>query len=396
MHEIKKMSIERIWGVGRTQKRPRNSKPRETAGALPLPNSLANMCVNIPRHRAQKKPLTFRKWQSGHGGFEAPRRSTPQNGGNVKLTYERFSDMKRIGGRIMNANERITNLLGLARTANAANNQAEAEKYFTQVLEQDPKISEAWLGKGKAVAWQSSLDNIRLHEALVLFKNAIAMAPDTDKQEVAELAIKEINEAAVTIYTMAEKHVKEFVTLPDAWNTYSSRLLQLIAALEEISDWTPNNKILLENIIHFSKVLIEGMQFDDPLDNNSHKVWQLTPDYENMLREKINITANKIKSIDPNYVPPNPQVKQPKEGCFVVTATMGNENDDIVICLRNFRDKILKRTTLGNVFISWYYKNGPYFAEKIRKSKTLRSLSYCFIVLPAFCIAKLLMDINNR
>ena len=49
----------------------------------------------------------------------------------------------------------ITNLLGLARTADVAGNDAEAETYYNRVLELDPTISEAWIGKGKSAGWQS-------------------------------------------------------------------------------------------------------------------------------------------------------------------------------------------------------------------------------------------------
>jgi Flp pilus assembly protein TadD len=45
----------------------------------------------------------------------------------------------------------VQNLVTLARAANDAGNDEEASALWTRVLEQDPKNSEAWVGKAKAV-----------------------------------------------------------------------------------------------------------------------------------------------------------------------------------------------------------------------------------------------------
>ena len=58
----------------------------------------------------------------------------------------------------------IANLLGMAKTAAMGGNNQEALSYFNRVLEIDPTVSEAWMGKGAAAAWQSNLVNIRLPE----------------------------------------------------------------------------------------------------------------------------------------------------------------------------------------------------------------------------------------
>lgn len=65
-----------------------------------------------------------------------------------------------------------SNLLHLARTAEAARNYAEAEIYYTRVLEYDITNPDVWIGKGVAAGWQASLANPRLEEVAACFQNA--------------------------------------------------------------------------------------------------------------------------------------------------------------------------------------------------------------------------------
>jgi len=51
--------------------------------------------------------------------------------------------------------------------------------------------------------------------------------------------------------------------------------------------------------------------------------------------------------------------------CFIATAVMDELRPDVFIGLRVFRDRKLKKTRLGRVFISFYYFFGPYAAKLI-------------------------------
>ena len=87
----------------------------------------------------------------------------------------------------------LSNLLGMARTASLAGNVSEAESYYNRVLELDPRNSEAWLGKGKSAAWQSSISNIRTNEMVVMFNHAIGTSDDTSRASVVESCVHEMN-----------------------------------------------------------------------------------------------------------------------------------------------------------------------------------------------------------
>lgn len=69
-------------------------------------------------------------------------------------------------------------------------------------------------------------------------------------------------------------------------------------------------------------------------------------------------------------------------GCFVATATLGDYDHPVVLDLREFRDTVLSKSLIGNLFIKFYYKIGPFPAKIISKSNLLRKLSFTIIIKP--------------
>lgn len=289
----------------------------------------------------------------------------------------------------------VANLLGMAKTASTAGNQTEAEIYFNRVLEIDPTISEAWVGKGKAAGWLSNLNHTRFSETLVAFGHAIAAAPNARKSDQARECLREVNLLVVTLYGMAHQHLLEFVALPNIWPEYVAQVAEMLGTLEQALVWDPVDKDTLENIVHLCKDNIQGIKYRDQFDNNLPKVRYLSPEYESLIRQKLETAAAALKILDPNYIPPLAQAKK-ADACFVVTATLGDESHPTVLCMRNFRDEWLVNRPGGKAFIAWYYTYGPIAADVIRNRIVLRVISYAFVIQPAALIAKMIMAIAKR
>jgi hypothetical protein len=289
----------------------------------------------------------------------------------------------------------LNNYLGLARTALRAGNGPEAEQYFNRVLEIDPTISEAWIGKGKAAAWQSSLANIRLAEMEVAFSHAIAMASDAERKSVVDLCVNEMNSLVVTLYGMARKYMLEYVSLDQTWVTYLSQISQLLAGLDTALSWDGSNQTTLKNIVHLCKDNIEGVAYRDQFDNNTPKSWHLSPQYEAQIQTKLDSASTQLRALDSTYSPPVLN-KQKADACFVVTATMGSPDHPYVTALRLFRDHELATRPIGRLFIKWYRKNGPKLAAVIADRPVLRHATLHLIVRPTATLALMVQRERER
>ncbi len=64
-----------------------------------------------------------------------------------------------------------------------------------------------------------------------------------------------------------------------------------------------------------------------------------------------------------------------RSGCFVASATYGDEDFVEVQFLRAFRDSILSRSQVGRAFISAYYHLGPYAAYVVERVPILKSVA---------------------
>ena len=121
--------------------------------------------------------------------------------------------------------DRIENYLMMAQNAYDASNQKEAENYCNKIIEIDPNNYKAWLLKGKAAGWQSTLRNLRIEEAVAAFNKALDNAPEDAIDEVKDEAGDETISLCVALMRLCcdnfakfpsednEKDIKQFVLL---------------------------------------------------------------------------------------------------------------------------------------------------------------------------------------
>ena len=60
--------------------------------------------------------------------------------------------------------------------------------------------------------------------------------------------------------------------------------------------------------------------------------------------------------------------------CFIATAAYGTPTAVEIDELRRFRDEYLRKSSIGNEFIEFYYENSPPLANFISEHETLRAI----------------------
>ncbi len=120
----------------------------------------------------------------------------------TKYSVEEAKKMMIEGTVRIDNSHMIVNYLEMARNAYQSSNNLEAESYANKVIELDPTNYKAWLIKGKAAGWQSTLINPRFAESVSAFSNAIAYAPEDEKNEITEDAKTEIRNLAMALISI--------------------------------------------------------------------------------------------------------------------------------------------------------------------------------------------------
>lgn len=110
----------------------------------------------------------------------------------------------------------VDNYLEMANNAYNADNNSEAESYCNKIIEIDPTNHKAWMLKGKAAAWQSSLQNSRVDEGVAAFVKAINNAPNDEKDNYIEEAKDQIKRLSVAMLSL---RANRFAKWPDEEET---------------------------------------------------------------------------------------------------------------------------------------------------------------------------------
>ncbi|MGN9235492.1 CFI-box-CTERM domain-containing protein [Atopobiaceae bacterium HCP3S3_D6] len=122
----------------------------------------------------------------------------------------------------------IANYYKMAESAYESSNQKEAENYCNKIIEIDPNNYKAWLLKGKAAGWQSTLTNIRIEESVNCFTKAVDNAPEDDKDRVKKEASQEIESLSTALMTMCCNNFAKFASEDNAASILNNlRLTQL-------------------------------------------------------------------------------------------------------------------------------------------------------------------------
>jgi DNA-directed RNA polymerase subunit RPC12/RpoP len=284
----------------------------------------------------------------------------------------------------------IANLVDLAEMAETSSNHEEAHKYWSQVLERDPKNVMAWIGKGIAAGWQSTLAAPRIAETVTCLRKALALK--IPSKELLQKAAVGGHGVAVGFYNLALQHHQQF---QQSTTQYSSGVLDLIGNAAQ--DAAHNKQMAIE----FANRAIASLELSCTVWQELDKTPQMALDIATMCQNLIATKALTPQALA-TYQGLQATVtawgkqhdsqwdqKTKKSACFVATATMGDINHPTVLLLRAFRDECLTRSCTGRRFINAYYSHGPRLADCIRHNVFLRRVSYVLLVAPMACAARL-------
>jgi tetratricopeptide (TPR) repeat protein len=300
----------------------------------------------------------------------------PDNRDSVKCMYCGTDVLVREAINLASGDTK--NFFVLAKAAEEAGNHAEAYAYFTKVLESDTHNSMAWAGKANSAGWQSNLIRSRLDEMLACYEKALGTAANDGMKEVVKLeAAASIFLVAKAFFDMSTEHAMEFVGVPSAKYEHIDRCKDIIRACEMAYVYDPDLDEIANFIVDICNRItrLTGLIADD----KSY--------FESVRSRHIsNVTSPQIAS-----------AAKTNSDCFVVAATMGNEQSGVVLLLRDFRDRVMRKSLVGRIFIDWYYRNGPIYASMIRDSLVKRTLSFLLIILPSAIAAGIyLLIVGNR
>lgn len=308
----------------------------------------------------------------------------PQCGGALQVPNDRDSVKCMYCGidvlvreAISLASINVNNFLVLARAAEKAENYVEAYDYFTKFLESNPKSSEAWVGKANSAGWQSNLIRNRFQEMLSCYENAINVAENEDIKNVIKIeAAISIVHVATSFFQMSTNHTIQFISVHASVFEHIDRCKDIVFACEKAYEYFPESDLAPNLIVticnRITNIIIASKK---------------DKDYFTFIRNKY------IKKVTSPEI-----IKAAKSGsdCFVVTATMGDDGSEVVLLMRKFRDNLLSKSFLGRNFISWYYKNGPKYANIIRQSFVKRLISFLLIVLPCAIFAAVILFVFDE
>jgi hypothetical protein len=88
-----------------------------------------------------------------------------------------------------------------------------------------------------------------------------------------------------------------------------------------------------------------------------------------------------------------PSIPPPSGGCFIATAAYGTPTAKQIDVLREFRDVVLLKSTLGSQFVALYYQFSPPIADFIAGNELLRTLVRELLVDPIVWVVEATGDI---
>ncbi len=150
--------------------------------------------------------------------------------------------------------DKIDNYLRMAQSAMDSSNNKEAEEYCNKIIEMDVNNYQAWLLKGKAAGWQSTIQNSRLSESASAFAKAIEAAPEEKKAGVIEESKAELTKLSNALITLRGNRFAKFPDKEEA-NGFSSDIASILRVMAQFIIQTKETIAVSELTEPFAQII---------------------------------------------------------------------------------------------------------------------------------------------
>lgn len=254
----------------------------------------------------------------------------------------------------------IKNYLEMVKLAVESEDVNTADTYITKILELDTNNYEAWFYRAKITGWGSSIANDKTKTAVVAAKKAISLAPDENKEEVAEELMNWITAQNLALVNIAK-------TISSDYTILNRLMLQWIDIVNEIPNLSAD---AIKKEIELCKNLCEQSKSAfGPIDRAIYATYFAFNNNEPYYITFAKKLAPKIKESDSSY-----EIPEKKGGCYVATAVYGSYDCPEVWTLRRFRDYTLAESVFGRLFIRMYYAVSPTLVKWFGKTEWFKNL----------------------
>ena len=287
---------------------------------------------------------------------------------------------------VIDNSHKINNLYSLARRAYQEQDYKGAQKYYEQILLEQPDKWEPVFYSAYCKAYDSEIEVIESN--VQLLKNKLDSTimflkqdnkTDTEK-EIANIAYL-INELVFHLdinMTLAmeipddpkKDYYKEY---RDDADRHESLLELLDALIIRLAPYTENERIV------FYKYRAKEQAVSIMISLVSYRNDVLADSEDKRFRRRIKKEQLEIAAHDPNYK----IEKVPSKGaCYVATAVYGSYDCPQVWVLRRFRDEVLLPMCCGRLFVKTYYAASPILLNHFGNNIIFKT--FCMTVLDLF------------
>lgn len=237
--------------------------------------------------------------------------------------------------------EKMEKIYTLARRARDEGNNANAAKYYQEIVEENPNDWEAAFYSVYCAEQGCTLNH------LVTAISRVSSAAQTALELIVEQNPEPSEERTNMLYeigdntlkfarllrTFAHEHYSKYINVNGTWDEFKNRAYQTGMACCKLGDFFYG---------------IDDKRAASIYYKNAGSLW--TGCY--VLND---VALERIREYEPDYQPPQPK----KAGCYVATCVYGSYDCPQVWTLRRYRDNTLGATWYGRAFIRTYYAISP-------------------------------------